>query len=339
MKNIKILDCTLRDGGFVNNWNFGKKIIESIFSFLQESKVDFVEVGYLYGKQNYNENYTRFPNTQAINQTFKNLVHNNNLVAIIDYGDCPIENISDASASLVQNIRVTFKMNNIPEAADFCKKLKAKGYNVFMQPVSVTTYSDIEMLNLIQMVNEISPFAFSIVDTYGLLDMHNIARLFNLIDHNLSPQIGLGYHAHNNFQLGLANAITLLNQTSSRMLIIDSSAYGMGKSAGNLCTELLMTYLNQYYHKKYNINAIIDLIHTNILNIYQENAWGYQYDYFLCAYCKCHPKYLFFLKENNVSQANDIIGILSSIPDDKKLSFNQELIEKLIEKYRDNHDV
>lgn len=88
-------------------------------------------------------------------------------------------------------------------------------------------------MDLIRLANEVKPYAVSMVDTYGLMHQNNLKHYFDLLDQYLLPEIGLGYHAHNNFQMGYANCITMMSQVTDRLLLVDGTIYGMGKSAGN----------------------------------------------------------------------------------------------------------
>ena len=113
------------------------------------------------------------------------------------------------------------------------------GYKVFVQAVSITTYSDSDLLELAGLVNDLHPYAMSMVDTYGLLHQSNLYHIFEVLDANLKPDIRIGYHAHNNFQMGYANGIEMIEAKTDRDMLVDGSLYGMGKSAGNAPLELL----------------------------------------------------------------------------------------------------
>ena len=255
---------------------------------------------------------------------------------MIDYGTCPDENISHASRSVLDGIRVMVKKDRLKEALDFCASVKAKGYMVFVQPVSITGYSDEELLHLIELVNELEPFAMSIVDTYGLLDRRSLMRYFNIMDDRLKEDIVLGYHAHNNFQLAYSNSIALCEGDVSRPLLIDASAFGMGKSAGNCPLELMTTYANANLGKSYDTSQILEMIDTEIMKIFEENPWGYQMQYFLCAANDCHPKYSQYLLKKKTLSVKSVNEILSSIEPFHRLSFDESYIEKLYIDYQDN---
>lgn len=337
MNKIKLLDCTLRDGGFLNDWNFGYKSINSIFRRLVKSNIDIIEIGFIDDRRNFDMERSINPTSKAFDEILKKQTKGNSqIVGMIDYGTCSIDNISQKSESFLDGIRVIFKKKDMCDAIDFCKKIKDKGYAVYINPVSITTYSDREMLDLIDLVNELNPVAMSLVDTYGLLHKDRLFRYFYLLDNNLNKNISIGYHSHNNFQLAYSNAIELLNVKTRRNIILDSSLYGMGKTAGNCNTELLAMYLNENYSKNYIIPEILNTIELEILKYLKEYSWGYQFSYYISALNDCHPKYVTFLEKKNMLPVKDINAILQMIDEDKKLSFNQEHIETLYQEYLQN---
>lgn len=337
MQNVRLLDCTLRDGGFLNDWNFGEDSSRSIFRRLIKSNIDIIEVGFINGNRSFDINRTINPNTEAFDTLFEGIESNNSkIVAMIDYGTCPIENIAPKKESFLDGIRVIFKKKDMKNAIEFCKELKSKGYEVYTNPVSLTTYSDRDMLNLIELVNSLEPVAMSLVDTYGLLHKDRLFRYFYLLDNNLKKNIEIGYHSHNNFQLAYSNSIELLNIKTNRNLILDSSLYGMGKSAGNCNTELLAMYLNENYGKNYDLSEILNTIDLEILNLLKKFSWGYQISFYLSALNDCHPSYVNFLEKKNMLPIKDINTILSQIDEDKKLSFDEQHIEEIYQNYSKN---
>ena len=331
------MDCTLRDGGFINEWRFGHGDIINLFERSVSAKIDYIEVGFLDSRENFDIDRTITPDTEGLNRIFGGLDHGTSRIfAMIDYGTCPLENIAEAKDTVIDGIRVMVKKKTRYEALKFCAELKKKGYMVFVQPVSVTGYSDEEMLELVERVNELEPFAMSIVDTYGLLDSASLLHYFKLIDDGLKPSIALGYHAHNNFQLAYSNSMAFCESETDRELLIDGSAYGMGKSAGNCPLELLTMYANSHFNKSYDTSQILEMIDTGIMKIYERSPWGYQLQYYLCASNDCHPKYAQYLIKKKTLSMRSIDEILKQIEPSERLAYNEEHIERLYLKYQNN---
>lgn len=337
MRSIKILDCTLRDGGFVNDWNFGLGTIESIISRLNKAGIEIIEIGFLDKRRKYDENRSILPDAESIKPIFKNLdIQDSMIVAMIDFGTCGLEALTERKDSVINGIRVIFKKNDYPEALKFCADIKKKGYEIFIQPVSVTGYNDAEMAELLKRVNEVEPYGVSIVDTYGLMHKKEMLHYFNIMDKTLSKNISIGYHSHNNFQLAYSNCTELMAVASDRELLVDGSLYGMGKGAGNACTELLAMHLNENYGKQYRIEQLLEAIDVDIMKEYANKYWGYSLKHFIAASNDCHPDYVSTLLDKKTLSVKSVNEILSSITQPNKLIFNKELIEKLYIQYQDN---
>lgn len=149
--------------------------------------------------------------------------------------------IQPCKDTFLDGIRVIFKDHLMYEALAYCKQLKDLGYKVFVQVVSVTTYTDEKLKEYAELVNSVMLYANSMVDTYGLLDADHLMHIFSVLDKYLNKEIKVGYHAHNNFQLGFANAVRFLGCGTERGILADGTLYDMGKSAGNAATELLIS--------------------------------------------------------------------------------------------------
>lgn len=328
MKQVKLLDCTLRDGGYINDWEFGYSTMRSIYKRLDDSGVNYIEIGFLDDRREYDPNRSIQPNVECYNKIYDGIKKKNAIpVAMIDYGTCDISNIPDAKDNFVEGIRVIFKKEKIDQALPFCEKIKEKGYLLFIQAISITAYSDIDLLEYIQLINKVNPYAFSIVDTYGLLDNRKMAHYFELLDNNLLPDICIGYHDHNNFQLAFSNTMEFMEMKTKRTIIGDASVYGMGKSAGNCNIELLAMYMNDSFGTSYDINQYLEIFDTDLSLIYQKYYWGYKYDYYIAAMQNCHPLYVQRLLEKKTLTITDINKILASIPEEKKLIFDVKYID------------
>lgn len=329
MGSVKILDCTLRDGGFVNNWSFGFLTIKEIVKSLNESRIDIIELGFLDrdGVEDYN--FTKFNSLNNIRYFVENVKDKKSeYVVMIDYGRFSYEELLLEDTTLIDGIRVIFKKDDMEEALELCNNINKMGLNTYIQPVSITSYSDLEILQLIEKVNLINPSALSIVDTYGLLQKRDLYKYFYLFDTNLNKNIELGYHSHNNFQLAFSNSIDFIQLAKNRDVILDCSLYGMGKNAGNANTELLLMYLNQF-GDNYDINYILEIIDTQIMKLKLKFNWGYSFNQVLSAMNDCHPLYVKYLVDKKTLDISKINQILTKIPVKQKLKFDEDLINSL----------
>ena len=341
MKNISLLDCTLRDGGYVNDWRFGRTNIVSIFERLVDANVDIIEVGFLDDRRPFDKDRSIFPDTASADKIYGLLDKKQDLVfGMIDYGTCAIENLAPCKDSYLDGIRIIFKKGKMYQAMEFCRQVKALGYKVFSQLVSVTSYSDEELLELIKLVNDVKPYGVSMVDTYGLLDSEWLLHLYKILDENVLPEIKIGFHAHNNFQLGYSNALAFLKYDGKHDVVVDGTLYGMGKSAGNAPIELVAMTLNEKYGGHYNIDAMLEATNESIMDFYKVKPWGYNTFFYLCAKNKCHPNYLTdYSKEENLS-VTKIDELLATIePKDKKLLYDKAVGVRYYDEFiNDNFD-
>lgn len=339
MGEIKLLDCTLRDGGYVNDWNFGHNNLVSVFERLVDANVDVIEIGFLDDRRPFDINRSIMPDTDSVEKIYGGLDRKQAMVVgMIDYGTCKLENIKPCDESFLDGIRVIFKKHLRKEALAYCAELKKLGYKVFAQLVSVTTYEDEEMMDLIGLANEVKPYAVSMVDTYGLMHQENLKHYFDLLNENLAPEICIGYHGHNNFQMGYANCIEMVSQKTERDMLVDGSIYGMGKSAGNAPIELVAMHLNDCFGKDYHISQILEAIDANIMDFYKPATWGYNMFYFIAALNNCHPNYVSDLMNKRTLSVKAINQILSKLKGDKKLLYDKNYLETLYLKYQ-NVDV
>lgn len=333
MDNISILDCTLRDGGYINNWEFSSKIGNRIFNALKDSEVDLIECGYLSNKDNQTES-TLFTNIKELQNYF--IKHTNNMLVMINHGDFEVNTLPDKSETYIQGIRLAFHKKNLDTALKEAEMIKAKGYKLFFQPMVTKSYTDEEFLALLHIANKLKPHSFYIVDSFGSLDKRDFIRYLSIADHILNSTISLGFHGHNNMQFVFANAINMIENTSSRNIIIDSSVFGMGRGAGNLNSEIIMDYLNKHYKKTYMIEPLLEIMDDYLETLYKKNPWGFTPTQYLSAKHNCHPNYASYLTNKKRLSISGIDQILSQIDSTKKLSYSIDYIEELYLTYNKN---
>ena len=334
--SISLLDCTLRDGGYINDWEFGHNNLISIYERLVASGTEIVEVGFIDDRRPFDINRSIFPDTESIKKIYGNIRKKAPMtIAMIDYGTCDIKNIQPCSESWIDGIRVIFKKHLMHEAMDYCAKLKALGYKVFSQLVSITSYNDQDVTNISDLVNKVEPYAVSMVDTYGLLTPNDLLHYYELLNKYVKKSVGIGFHAHNNMQLAYANALTFIQKKVERDTVVDGTLHGMGKSAGNDPIELVANYMNEHFGKSYNINQMLESIEESVLDVYRKYPWDYKTFFYLSAKNKCHPSYVSYLQEKTNLSVSDMDSLLSKIePYDNKLLYKKEIAESLYDLYK-----
>ena len=337
-RKISLLDCTLRDGGYVNDWKFGHDNMVSVFERVVDAGTDIIEIGFLDERRPFDYDRSIMPDTDSVGKIYGDLDRKGTKVfGMIDYGTCGIDHIKPQSESYLDGIRVIFKKHLREQALLFCEELKKLGYIVFAQLVSVTAYSDEELLDLCRIANERKPDAVSMVDTYGLTHQKDLRHILEILDQNLEKNIAIGYHGHNNFQMGYANCQMVLaySAKTDRDLLVDGSLYGMGKSAGNAPIELVAMHMNNEYGKNYHLSQYLEAIDANIMQFYQPATWGYSLFFFIAASNDCHPDYVKQLTNKHTLSIKQMTELLGKLQGEKKLLYDKDYMEKLYVEFQD----
>jgi 3-deoxy-D-manno-octulosonate cytidylyltransferase len=335
MTKVGILDCTLRDGGYVNNFSFDNAHTFTIINQLQNAGIDIVECGFLDSFKGKKENSTRFDRCETINILLKKLPqsHNSLFVAMAEFGEVVIDDLPAVTETKneIKGIRFSFRKSDHRNIFDDAQKIIDKGYKLFIQPIATELYADQEILDLIDRCNAIGIDSMYIVDTHGSMMREDFRRIYYLFEHNLNQTIRLGFHSHNNLQLSYSNAIDFIEiaNSSQREIIIDASIYGMGRGAGNLNTELLADYINKRVENRYKIEPLLEVVDEYLVAIYKENRWGYSLEHFLSASEHCHPNYASYLINKKNLSIVEIKKLLASVSTEERREFNKMLIEQL----------
>lgn len=339
MNRINVLDCTLRDGGYCNQWHFGFLNTKKIVKGLIKSNIDIIECGFVTNQVTYDPDITKFTNLKQIAPFIPSNRDGRIFVAMMNYGEYDVDTLPDYSSKSIDGIRVAFHKKDAHNALDLCQKIKEKKYKVFVQAMVSLCYTDDEFLSMIHRVNELEPYAFYIVDSFGEMKQKDLIRLFYLVEHNLKETIKIGFHSHNNMQLSYSNAQSLVDLHSDRQLIIDSSIYGMGRGAGNLNTELFLQYLNDNAGGYYELKPLLNIIDEILDNFYQRNYWGYSLPNYLSAVHHAHPNYAGYLDDKKTLTVESMNAIFDLMDDSKKGSYDQDYIENLYVRFMTNGKV
>lgn len=340
MNKINILDCTLRDGGYVNNWEFNNDSIKNILNALTRSEIEIIECGFISQKKGKEKDSSIFNSIETINRLINqiDLASNTALFCVmINCGEYDINDLPvfDPEIHSIKGIRLAFHKNQIQEAYLQSKQIIERGYSLFVQPMVTLSFSDMEIINMLNNFNKLDIYAMYIVDSFGSMFGSDFRRLHYIFENNLRKDVILGYHSHNNLQLAYSNAIDFINiKDINRHIAIDSSIHGMGRGAGNLNTELFADYLNKKISANYSIEPLLEVIDEYLEFIYKEKYWGYSIAHFLSASENCHPNYSSFLVNKKNLTILDIKKILARIPEDKKQNYTEEYITDIYIEYK-----
>ncbi len=339
MNKVHVLDCTLRDGGYCNEWKFGFDNARKITAGLVDANVEIIECGFITNRVQYDHDVTKFNSLEELSSIIPDNRDGKIFVAMMNYGEYNIEDLQCYDGSSIDGIRVAFQKKNLEEALKLCEQIKEKGYLVFIQAMVSLSYSDEEFLAMIRIVNSVEPYAFYIVDSFGMMKGKDLTRLFYMVEHNLKESIWIGFHSHNNLQLAYSNAQRLITVQTSRNLIIDSSIMGMGRGAGNLNTELFLDYLNENAGKNYDIKPLLAIIDKILTPFYERSYWGYSLPNYISASHNAHPNYAGYLDAKKTLTFENMDEIFDMMDDEKKVSFDKSYIEELYLRYQEKDRV
>ena len=339
MSEIKLLECTLRDGGFaledavknkLSDLEFSQDDIRQTIVNLINSRADIVELGAVEISEQPKTGFAIYQNIEEISKTMPKNKTGQLYAALYRGPDTPLEAIPEWRPELCEAVRVIIRYSELQKSLDFCAGLSQKGYKVFVQPMLTMRYTDDEIKRLIDAANDMGAYALYIVDSYGYMMPADIERLFLKYDKSLDKDIAIGFHAHNNMNLAFSNALSFINRDTDRRLIVDSCALGMGQGAGNLQTEIIADYLNKNCGKSYDYGAVLDV--CEIIQKYcGEMLWGYSVTRLLPAIHKTAYKYAVSLRKHYGLTYREINGILGKIPADLVHRYTPENTKKILE--------
>ena len=316
---IKLLDCTLRDGGYLNDWMFGKDNIDSIINNLSHAGIEYIECGFLENIAAYNHDKTFFKDSSILSS----LNVNTNICLMLNYGI----DITDFIFDRAVEIRLAFKQNHLSEIEKFTQDLISKGLRISLNPMHIGLYSEEELDLLTAITNRLHPVCLTATDTMGIMQEWDVEKIFYILDENVHKDIPLGFHSHDNLELSFKNIRVLSEMDLSRDIIIDTSINGLGRGGGMPNTEAIAEYLNNTYDKNYNLSKIKEAS-TYVQSIKKED----KYPYYLSAQYKCHPNYAKYCIEKNIS-TDKIEIFLKNIPAKSKTFFSREIAESILRKY------
>ena len=337
MGKVYLLDCTLRDGGYVNDWAFGEDAIKGFCRKITQTGIEMLEVGFLKG-DTYNPDKSVFSDIPSVSGVIAPKAAGVQYVGMLDMSaPLPMERLTPYDGTSIDGIRVIFKKNKLELAYQYCQRIKELGYFFTVNFVSTDLYTDKEFIEGIERFNALKPRAITIVDTFGLIKRKNFLRLAYLADNNMDPDIALAYHAHNNLQQAFGNAEALVEMGLKRDLIIDACVFGMGRGAGNLNLELFAEYLNENYGTHYKIEPMLEIMDEYLNDIYKTKFWGYSLPLYLSATTGSHPNYAIYLAEKNSLPVKAFHELLQRISKEDKAVFSKDKAEKYYREYMENY--
>ena len=337
-RNIELVDVTLRDGGIVVGFDYGLERMQKIKATLEESGVEYIECGYIDEKKGSPEGRTCFDSEVSIEKSLLSSGKKPGVtyLAMIDYGAFDVNKLNPRTYGGVDGIRLAFHEENWEQAIELGKIIIQKGYDLHIQPMVCMRYTDEEYKHLIVTCNQELPEAkgFYIVDSFGQMDNMALVHKLEIADQYVSKSMKIGFHAHNNRQMAYSNALAFVDFNSQHDMMLDASIMGMGKGAGNLCTELIEPTLNDE-GKNYNTTVLYGAISDYFANQQKKTPWGYSLNYYLSSLYSCTPSYIKIFTADKRVTTDVLIEMLKNLPDEKRnacdRSFAAEYLREFFE--------
>lgn len=336
--NLTILDCTLRDGGYCNNWQFNKKIAPALVSSLNASGVDIIEIGYkspsTHRDKNYEGLYRFCTESQLLFLKNNDNVQYAFMIDAKEFLDKDHVNVDLVNKtiplcrdSLFNWVRVATYAQNFTGCNELISNLKKMGYKVTLNLMGISLLSQEQLTNALRQFSSAKMDVLYFSDSFGDLTHDDVLKCVSLIRNYFPGKIGI--HTHDNNGLAFANTLCAID---AGVDFIDCTVMGMGRGAGNLRTEQILLHL--YFKKGYtylNPSELLDVINTYLAPLKEEYRWGWDYTYMLSALQNIHPTYCMNLRASNQYSIEQVSAILNGITLNKRKKYDERALFEAID--------
>ena len=297
--DIKVVDATIRDGGLVNDFYFTDEFVKKLYETNVKAGVDYMEFGYKASKDIFDE--SKFGKWKFCSEDdLRSIVGNNDtkmkISVMADVGRTDLErDIIDKEDSVIDIVRVATYINTIPAAIDMAEYCHEKGYETSINIMAISTASESDIRQALELICQSSVDMIYIVDSYGAIypeEMRDLMDLFVEYGSKYGKKIGI--HAHDNQKLAFANTIEAVSRGVS---MLDATVCSLGRGAGNCAIEALIGFLK---NPRYRLDPILRFIQSDMLKLKKEITWGYDIPYLITGLLNMHPRTAInFIKEGD----------------------------------------
>jgi len=286
-EKIKVLDCTIRDGGLINNHNFDEKFVKEVYKAVSAAGVDYMEIGYKNSRKLFSGNEYgdwKFCEDELIKKVTDGVESNTKISVMVDVGRVDVDDVKPKEHSPVDMIRVASYVKDIDKAIFLVNNFAEKGYETTVNIMAISRALDNELSEALQQLEEeCRAEVIYIVDSFGALYQETTEFLVKKYKSILKTK-EIGMHAHNHQQLAFGNTIEAVIHDVN---YVDGTVYGIGRAAGNCPLELLIGFLK---NPKFDIRPILDVISKEFIPLREEIEWGYIIPYAISAMFNEHPR-------------------------------------------------
>jgi 4-hydroxy 2-oxovalerate aldolase len=283
-RDVKVLDCTIRDGGCCNGWWFEPSLVKDTFNALSGAGVDVMEIGYQTSPGVFKPGEVgpwRYCEEELIQEVAED--NKIKLATMLDYGRFDLKYLKPAKDSLISIIRLAAYGKDIDGAIEILEGAQALGYEVFCNVMAVSTCTPQEVDTFLERLRQSTVENVAVVDSFGAMYPHHIRYLIRKYKNWLRPDQKVGVHFHNNQQSAFANTIAAIDEGAD---FVDATVLGMGRGAGNCPLELLLMYLDNPNH---DVHPILPLM-SRFAELRDSLKWDYHPPYAISGWLNVHPK-------------------------------------------------
>jgi len=295
-EKIKLLDCTIRDGGLVNNHDFDIRFVREVYKALSVAGVDYMEIGYKNSKRLFSPKefgIWKFCDDEDIKKVIDGIESKTKIAVMVDVDRVDIEDVLPRKESPVEMIRVASYVKDIDKAIHLVNHFADKGYETTVNIMAISRTLDNELTECLQQLEKESKAdVIYIVDSFGALYQETTEFLIKKAKSILKSK-EVGIHAHNNQQLAFGNTIEAIIHDAN---YVDCTVYGLGRAAGNCPLELVLGFLK---NPKFDIRPVLDLISKEFIPLREKIEWGYIIPYAITGILDEHPRAAMALRNSD----------------------------------------
>lgn len=295
-EKIKVLDCTIRDGGLMNKHDFDLRFVREVYKALSEAGIDYMEIGYKNSKKLFNPKEFgkwKFCDDHDIGEVIKGIDSRTKISVMVDVDRVDIDDVLPKKDSPVDMIRVATYVKDVDKAIFLANHFTDKGYETAVNIMAISRALDNELTECLQQLEkECQAKIINIVDSFGSLYQETTEFLIKKAKSILKTK-EVGMHAHNNQQLAFSNTIEAIIHDAN---YVDTTIFGLGRAAGNCPTELILGFLK---NPKYDIRPILDVISKEFIPLQKKIEWGYFIPYAITGILDEHPRSAIALRESD----------------------------------------
>lgn len=283
---IKVIDCTVRDGGLMNKWQFTDAFVRDVYRALTTAGIDYMEIGYLSSEKAFSRDEVgpwRFCAEEDLQRIIGDSEKKIKFSAMADIGRIDYDDIRPKTESSLDMIRVACYVHQVDAAIDLAHHCMDKGYETTINLMAVSTVGPRDLDEALVDLSKSRVPVIYLVDSFGAFYSEDIEVLARKYMESL-PGKTIGIHTHNNQQLAFANTISSI---ICGINYLDATLYGVGRGAGNCPLELLISFLK---NPKFKVRPLINVIENHILPLTQKIDWGYYIPYMVTGIMNQHPR-------------------------------------------------